>query len=178
MGVRVGVVLGAFLLLSACAAERYGSVIRFDPALYEHHTRSGLQLQLHWNLNRTERGVRAEGYAENVWDNLTRVRWIRLQLVGYDEEGRELVRSKPVPSRPDTLLTRDNPLFPLEREIYGTFRIDLPDPRGAVRFEVTAEYSFDTFPQGEGDDERRSRRLRLDFRPERPSVRLRVPRDP
>lgn len=180
MGVRVGVVLGAFLVLSACAAERYGSVIRFDPALYEHHTRSGPQLQLHWNLSRTEGGVTAEGYAENVGDNLTRLKWIRLRLVGYDQQGREVVRSKAVPSRPDMLLTPDNPTFPFEREVYATFRLDLRDPKGAVRFEVVGDYSFDTFPQGEGDGSRsRSRgRSRLEFRHDRPSVGVRVLRDP
>ena len=178
MGVRIGVVLVAVVLLSACAAARSGSVIRFDPALYERHTRSGPQLQLHWNLSRGEQGVTAEGYAENVWDNLTRLKWIRLQLVGYDEQGKEVVRSKAVPSRPDMLLTRDNPSFPLEREIYATFRIDLRDPKGAVRFDVVAQYSFDTFPQGEGDDQLKIRGLRLDLRPDHPSVFLRLRRDP
>ena len=162
--VRIGIGLVMVALLSACAAARTGPGTPFGPERYERHARSGPHLQLHWNLSRTEQGVRAEGYAENVGDSLTRLKWIRLQLVGYDAEGKVVVRSRPVPSRPDVLLTRDNPTFPLEREIYATFRLDLHDPKGAVRFELVGDYSFDTFPQGEGDDPSKSGRRGLILR--------------
>lgn len=167
MCVRIGIGLVMVGLLSACAAVRTGPGTLFGPERYERHTRRGPHLQLHWNLSRTEHGVGAEGYAENVGDSLTRLRWIRLQLVGYDAQGRVVVRSRSVPSRPDVLLTPDNPTFPLPREIYATFRIHLRDPNGAVRFEVVGDYSFDTFPQGEGDEPSKSGRPGLILRTRR-----------
>lgn len=170
MGERLGVLLAVLLFLGGCVTAPSGSVQDFQPELYARHTKSGPMLQLHWNLSRTEQGVAAEGYAENVGDDLTRLKFIRLQLVGYDEQGREVVRSKPVPPFPDTLLTPDNPSFPLEYQIYGSFRISLPEPKEAVRFEVFGDYLFDTYPQGEGDDtpRRSSRRHHLLPRPFHP----------
>lgn len=148
---RMGVLLISLLFLGACAWVRTESVPRFDPALYERHTLSGDTLRLHWNLNRTERGVNAQGYAENIGDSLLRVKWIRLWLVGYNGEGREVVRSETVRPFPNILLSADNISFPRERDIYGTFHITLPNPDEAARFDIVAEYFFDTYPSGDSE---------------------------
>lgn len=159
MGQRIGnLLVGGLFFLVACAAAQPGSGQRFDPALYERHTISGNLLRLHWNLSQTEQGVTAEGYAENIGDSLTRVKYVRLTLVGYDGEGKEVARSKAVPPFPNTLLSADNISFPTEREIYGTFHISLPERRGAARFEVVANYLFDTYPQDEDTDRRQWKR--------------------
>lgn len=146
-----GVFLAALLFFGACAWARTESARRIDAALYERHTLSGDWLRLHWNLSRTDQGVTAEGYAENIGDSLTRVKWIRLWLVGYDREDREVLRSQTVRPFPNTLLSADNISIPTEREIYGTFRITLPNPDGATRFDIVAEYFWDIFPQGDSE---------------------------
>ncbi len=155
MRLNIGILLVGIVFLGACATAGSKPAQRFDPGLYERHTVSGDSLRLHWNLSRTEQGVTAEGYGENTGDSLLRVKYIRLWLVGYDNEGREVIRSKAVPPFPDTLLSADNISFPRERDIYGTFHISLPDSSGATRFDIVANYLFDTYPQDEDQDRKR-----------------------
>lgn len=148
---RMGVLLIGLLFLGACGVVWTEPTRRLDSAQYERHADNGKFLRLHWSLSQTAQGVTAEGYAENIGDSLTRVKWIRLWLVGYDRQDREVLRSQTVHPFPNTLLSADNISFPTEREIYGTFRITLPNPGGAARFDIVAEYFFDTFPSGDSN---------------------------
>ena len=105
------------LLLTGCASLLQPAT-RLRPDGYAHR-KEEKDLTAYWNLVRDDSRVTARGYVQSTTPPTILLRSVHLTLVGYDEKGREVVRSRAVFSNPSTLNVEEPP------KDQGTFEIPL-----------------------------------------------------
>lgn len=129
----IGRLLGAGwafgLLLGGCA-QLFQPATRLTPDGYSYH-KEGKDLAIHWNLTQEDGRVTARGYVQSITPPTILLRLVHLTLVGYDEEGREVIRSRSVFSHPSTLNVEEPPWD------QGTFEVSVPvEEIPATRFDL------------------------------------------
>jgi len=105
------------LLLTGCASLLEPAV-RLSPDGYARR-REEKDLTAYWNLVRDDGRVTARGYVQSTTPPTILLRSVHLTLVGYDDRGQEVVRSRAVFSNPSTLNVEEPP------KDQGTFEIPL-----------------------------------------------------
>jgi len=120
------------LLLTGCASLLQ-PVTRLRPDSYAQR-KEEKDLIAYWNLVREDGRVTARGYVQSTTPPTILLRSVHLALVGYDDRGREVVRSRAVFSNPSTLNVEEPP------KDQGTFEIPL-----ALRDAPVKTFDLDIF---------------------------------
>jgi hypothetical protein len=131
------------LLLSSCTTLPEAPA-ELTPEGYAYHKQTR-DVAAHWNLTRGAGRVTAQGYVQSTTPPTILLQSVYVILLGYDDEGREIVRSQAVFTSPSELNVDDPP------RDKGTFEVsaalgDLP----VTRFDLDVFYLWRPFP-----DERR-----------------------
>jgi hypothetical protein len=133
------------LLLTGCAVLLQPAV-RLSPDGYAHR-KEEKDLTAYWKLVRDDGRVTARGYVQSTTPPTILLRSVHLTLVGYDDRGREVVRSRAVFANPSTLNVEEPP------KDQGTFEIPL-----ALRDAPVKTFDLDIFyiwaPMSSGEPSR------------------------
>jgi hypothetical protein len=133
------------LLLTGCAVLLQPAT-RLRPDGYAHR-KEEKDLTAYWNLVRDDGRVTARGYVQSTTPPTILLRSVHLTLVGYDDRGREVVRSRAVFANPSTLNVEEPP------KDQGTFEIPL-----ALRDAPVKTFDLDIFyiwaPMSSGEPSR------------------------
>jgi len=130
----------AVMLLSGCVALSEPRAA-LTPEGYAFH-KEETDVAVHWNLTREAGQVTARGYVQSVTPPTILLRSVHVTLVGYDEQGRAVVRSRPVFTNPSELNVEEPPLDK------GSFEVSLAVGELPVRrFDVETFYLWRQFPE-------------------------------
>jgi len=130
------------LLLTGCAVLLQPAT-RLRPDGYAHR-KEEKDLTAYWNLVRDDGRVTARGYVQSTTPPTILLRSVHLTLVGYDDRGREVVRSRAVFANPSTLNVEEPP------KDQGTFEIPLSLRDAPVKtFDLDIFYIWAPMSSGE-----------------------------